>query len=77
MTAPKIEDSLANIAHELKRHNDMFEIRILLDAAEKIKSAAKSTTSNSFYDNCYQSAEALVNVAMEKLGLNAKDGCDE
>ena len=74
MTTPKIEESLEKIAHELKRKNDMLEISTLLDAAEKIRAAARSTADNEFYDKCYASARALVNVAMEKLGLNDSNG---
>lgn len=72
-----VEDSLTKIAHELKRRNDMDEIKILLDAAEKIRSAAKATTDDKFYVKCHTSARALMNVAMDKLGLNIKDGQHE
>ena len=70
METTKIEELLAKIAHELKRKNDMLEISTLLDAAEKIWSAAKSTNSTEFYTKCHLSSKALVSVAMEKLGLN-------
>ena len=73
METTKIEESLAKIAHELKRKNDMLEISTLLDAAEKILSAAKSTNSTEFYTKCYLSSKTLVNVAMEKLGLKGDE----
>lgn len=69
METTKIEELLAKIAHELKRKNDMLEISTLLDAAEKIQSAARSTNRAEFYTKCHLSSKALVNIAMEKLGL--------
>ena len=69
MDTTKIEELLAKIAHEFKRKNDMLEISTLLDAAEKIRSIAKSTNSTEFYTKCCISSKALVNIAMEKLGL--------
>ena len=73
METTKIEELLAKIAHELKRKNDMLEISTLLNAAEKIQSAAKDTKSTEFYTKCHLSSKALINIAMEKLGLKGDE----
>ena len=73
METTKIEELLAKIANELKRRNDMLEISTLLDAAEKIQSAARSINKPEFYTKCCLSSKALVNIAMEKLSLKGDE----
>ena len=69
MKTTKIEDSLAKIAYELERKNDMLEISTLLDAADKFYAAFKGTTDAGLYSKCKAAYKTLMNLVADKLRL--------